>query len=215
MVTAANLNLATQLTLCAVLICLETVRAAFQSCETAVDEEYVQLAAKHIQRSYHPRCALKLLIPKRRQDVLEDQILQLGRILTTKSSLTVTQAIFTLDTNLTYNNPVLDNFLRWRMKCIVNVMHISPQDCSNETALQDMISFWLKLSSRDCSNNLVLLFSRQPTAEEIQFIRLRFRNYLSICFMDAERLAMTCLAAGQLSMSAAGIVTDTKVNNNT
>jgi hypothetical protein len=186
------------------------VRGAFQFRESVLDEKSVLLAVEHIQQSYHPACALKLLIPNR-QDALEGRILQVGTMLTTKRSHPATQAIFTLDTNLTYINPVLDNFLKWGMECVVNVMYIHPQDSTSQIALEDMISFWLKMSSRDHSNNLVLLFSIQPTAEEKQFIRLRFRNYLSICFMGAPLLAMTCLNKGRVNRSPAAMATEFQV----
>ena len=155
--------------------------------ENRLNELTASKVAEHIHTSYDASCAVKLVIGN--DQSATDFTTNFATKLDNDSSSRNTLSVFTLDTNLTFKNPIHDQFIKWRADCVINVLIIH----TNSTKmLRDMTDFWMKISSRDHDNNLLMLFAESPSEDDLAYIKKRFRNYQSVCYMRAQSLRITC-----------------------
>jgi hypothetical protein len=147
--------------------------------------------ADFLLHRYHNDCAVKVIASELGK-APEFAALVAQGLSPSKPSGIFTTSIYD---NLTFTDPMMDNFLKWNFECIVNVVVASDFNPGSFEDPKEIIDFTLKLSSRDRSSNILMVFEDaglvdgQPVRV---FLSQRLRNFPSVCLMNAATANLTC-----------------------
>jgi hypothetical protein len=95
--------------------------------------------------------------------------------------------------NLTFTDPMMGGFLAWPYNCIVNVI-IAVDLQTDMVDPRPLIDFTLKLSSRDRSSNIFMVFN-DGIVDDLsvdKFLWDRLRNFPSFCLMEYKTAEISC-----------------------